>query len=166
MSDAPERIWVETEAYDFPGFAPCFVWHHPESLEDGTDGAVEYVRADAAGREHDALAAQVAALREALERIKANVEWAEEGREIAMVAGHVAQIAGAALATPAADHLAAALDAAHRAGQEQMQERARDRVNQHADVLSLRSDMTGLYAVEPMRELERAIGALEPEGRG
>ena len=45
----------------------------------------------------DALVAQVAALREALERIKANVEWAEEGREIAMVAGHVAQIAADAI---------------------------------------------------------------------
>ena len=43
---APERIWAEMQPYDFSGYSPCWVWHHPESLEDGSDGAIEYVRAD------------------------------------------------------------------------------------------------------------------------
>ena len=43
---APERIWAEMQPYDFSGYSPCWVWHHPESLEDGSDGAVEYIRAD------------------------------------------------------------------------------------------------------------------------
>jgi len=43
---APERIWAEMQPYEFSGYSPCWVWHHPESLEDGSDGAVQYTRAD------------------------------------------------------------------------------------------------------------------------
>jgi hypothetical protein len=46
MTDtSPERIWIETTPYDFPGYSPCWVWHSGEALE-ATEGLVEYVRAD------------------------------------------------------------------------------------------------------------------------
>jgi hypothetical protein len=45
---APARIYIETEPYDFDGYSPCWVWHGADALEEGTDGLVEYVRADLA----------------------------------------------------------------------------------------------------------------------
>jgi hypothetical protein len=65
MTDtSPERIWIETTPYDFPGYSPCWVWHSGEALE-ATEGLVEYVRADTIA----ALRAAPVAVRERAARI-------------------------------------------------------------------------------------------------
>jgi hypothetical protein len=64
---APERIWADMWPYDFPGFSPCFTWHHPDSIEDGTEGLTSYVRADL----HEEAERRAAALLAEKERLEA-----------------------------------------------------------------------------------------------
>jgi len=55
MNDAPDRIFAETEPYDFPGYSPCWVWHNADGMECEADDLPLYLRADiAARREADA----------------------------------------------------------------------------------------------------------------
>lgn len=64
--ELPERIWAETEPYDFPGYSPCWVWHS-EAFADEDGIIAEYVRADAL----TAAEARADALEKRLEAVRA-----------------------------------------------------------------------------------------------
>ena len=130
--------------------------HNAERLRGERDAALS--RAEAAERERDEALADAARLREKLHRL---LECYEE------LAGFddEYEAAAAPLATPAADHLAAALDAAYRAGEERMRERAAS-VAQNACLVPPDGGSPSDEEIAVANDAAAAIAALKPEGQG